>query len=114
MCCQQPQRMSALETDLPPGPPQPPALQQLPAAPPPPRPPPLPSLPAHPHPLSVLGTHSALTRHSSSRQGDSVQKAIDALILRHNNSEHSGSCEELAFIDVKLRCPQLQLPLSAP
>ena len=43
-----------------------------------------------------------------------MQKAIDALILRHNNSEHSGSCEELAFIDVKLRCPQLQLPLSAP
>ena len=33
---------------------------------------------------------------------------------RHNNSENSGSCEELAFIDVKLRCPQLQLPLSAP
>ena len=43
-----------------------------------------------------------------------MQKAIDALIQRHNNSENSGSCEELAFIDVKLRCPQLQLPLSAP
>ena len=81
-----------------------------------PRRPPLPSTasPAQPPRPPTRSRYSALTRHSSSRQGDSVQKAIDALILRHNNSEHSGSCEELAFIDVKLRCPQLQLPLSAP
>ena len=110
MCCQQPQRMSALETDLPLRPASAPGPSATP------RRPPLPSTasPAQPPRPPTRSRYSALTRHSSSRQGDSVQKAIDALILRHNNSENSGSCEELAFIDVKLRCPQLQLPLSAP
>ena len=93
VAAQQPAHNDALAKTSPPclPPPPPPVKRILP-------------LPSSASPLPAPGprlppTHSP-TRHSSSRQADSVQKSIDAFVARHNGSKKSP-----------MRCPQLQLPM---